>query len=305
VSPANVHHHRVDAGEVELDVEVAPPFVATAAVPPTVLLVSGLGSQRIDWPPELVEALRASGLRVVSYDQRDAGASTLLDDRPGEVEDLQRWLAREPFAVPYTLADMAADAVAVLDHLEVAHAHVVGRSMGGMIAQRLAASSPERVASLVSLQSTTGAEGVGRPWPEALAALAAPVPETREEVIEAGIARARVTGSPDLFDEERVRARLTAAHDRSHRPAGTTRQLLAILADGDRTPLLRTVTAPTLVIHGDQDTLVDVSGGVATAAAIPGAQLLLLERIGHDLPLPVLPTVAGAIVGHLWRAVED
>jgi pimeloyl-ACP methyl ester carboxylesterase len=291
-------HLRVEAGEVELDVEVTGP-----ADGPVVLLVAGLGSQRTEWPDELVARLHAAGLRTVTFDNRDCGASTLLSDRPGDAGDLQRWLAGQPFAVPYTLTDLAEDALAVLDAVDVERAHVVGRSMGGMVAQRLAVLAPERVASLVSLMSTTGAPGVGQPWPEALAALAQPAPETRAEVIQAGIERARVTNSPTLFDEARVRARLEAAYDRAHRPEGTTRQLLAILADGDRTPLLRHLDVPTLVIHGEVDALIDVSGGRATADAIPGAQLLLLEDMGHDLPVLLLPTVAAAIIEHV-RTVE-
>jgi pimeloyl-ACP methyl ester carboxylesterase len=291
-------HLRVDAGEVELDVEVAGP-----AEGPVVLLVSGLGSQRTEWPDELVALLHGAGLRTVTFDNRDCGASTLLSDRPGDAADLQRWLAGEPFAVPYSLTDLANDALAVLEVVGVDRVHVVGRSMGGMVAQRLAVLAPERVASLVSLMSTTGAPGVGQPWPEALAAMAQPAPETRAEVIQAGVERARVTNSPTLFDEARVRARLEAAYDRAHRPEGTTRQLLAILADGDRTPLLRDLDVPTLVIHGEADALIDVSGGRATADAIPGAQLLLFEEMGHDLPVPLLPTVGAAIIEHV-HAVE-
>jgi pimeloyl-ACP methyl ester carboxylesterase len=290
----------VAAGEVHLDVEVAGPEHG-----PTVLLLAGLGSQRTEWPAELVDGLIAGGLQLVLVDNRDAGRSSALDDRPGTREDLQRWLAGEPFAIPYTLADLAGDAVAVLDHLGVEDVHVVGRSMGGMVAQRLAVAHPQRVVSLVSLMATTGARDVGQPWPEALAAMATPTPETRHEVIEAGVERARVTNSPSLFDEARVRGRLEAAYDRAHRPEGTTRQLLAILADGDRTELLGRVRAPTLVIHGGADPLIDVSGGEATAAAIPDAQLLVLDRMGHDLPLTLLPSVTAAITAHVWRAELD
>jgi pimeloyl-ACP methyl ester carboxylesterase len=294
---AATQHLRVDAGEVELDVEVAGP-----ADGPPLLLISGLGSQRIEWPAELLTHLHDAGVWTVAYDNRDCGASTYLDDRPGDADDLERWLLGEPFAAPYSLGDMAADAVAVLDAVGLDRAHVLGRSMGGMVAQRLAIAAPERVASLTSLMSTTGAPDAGQPWPDALAAMAEPTPETRGEVIEAGVARARITNSPTLFDEARVRARLEAAYDRAHRPDGTTRQLLAILADGDRTPLLRHLDVPTLVIHGEADALVDVSGGRATAAAIPDAQLLLLEEMGHDLPVPLLPRIGAAVVAHVRRA---
>lgn len=291
---SEAEHVRVDTGEVELDVEVLGP---PDAVP--ILLLSGLGSQRIEWPPELLDGLLGAGLRLIALDNRDAGESTALDDAPGDVRDLQRWFAGEDVVPPYTLGQLAADAVAVLDHLDVELVHVLGRSMGGMVAQRMVIEHPERVASLVSLMSTTGARDVGQPWPEALEAMGRPTPATRDEVIAAGVARARITNSPTLFDEDRVRARLAASYDRAHRPQGTTRQLLAILADGDRTPLLREVQVPTLVIHGRQDALIDVSGGVATADAIPGARLLVLDEMGHDLPAPLLPEIVDAIIRHV------
>ena len=294
--------HRITTGEVELEAAVLSPTVGDPADAPVVLLLSGLGSQRTEWPAELLDGLRAAGCRLVTMDNRDCGRSTSMDERPGDASDLERWLRGEPFAAPYRLRDLAGDAVAVLDHLDVEVAHVVGRSMGGMIAQHLAIAWPQRTASLVSLMSTTGAEGVGGPWPDALAAMAQPTPETREEVIEAGVARARVTNSPTLFDEDRVRARLAASYDRAHHPQGTTRQLLAIVSDEDRTPLLAQLSTPTLVIHGTQDALVDVSGGRATAEAIPDANLLELEEMGHDLPVPLLPIVTAAVAGHVWRS---
>lgn len=290
-------HLRVDTGEVSLDVVCAGP---EAGLP--LLLVAGLGSQRTEWPAELLAAFHAAGVRTVTFDNRDAGRSSSLDDRPGGTEDLQRWLRGEPFAVPYTLDDLAGDALAVLDAVGLADAHVLGRSMGGMVAQRLALRVPERVRSLTSLMSTTGAPDVGQPWPDALAAMTEPSPETRAEVIEAGVARARITNSPTLFDEVRVRARLEAAYDRSHRPEGTTRQLLAILADGDRTEALWSLRVPTLVIHGAADALVDVSGGEATAEAIPGARLVVVDEMGHDLPLPLLPRLVDEVVRHLHAA---
>jgi pimeloyl-ACP methyl ester carboxylesterase len=299
-------HHRVDTGEVVLDVEVLGPTGPTsnARAPRTpVLLVSGLGAQRIDWPPGLVAALREAGHEVVTFDHRDAGASSGCDTRPGDADDLDRWRDGLPFRVPYRLQDLAEDAVAILDHLGIASAHVIGRSMGGMVAQRLALHAPERVRSLTSMQSTTGAPDVGQPTDAAMDALAVETPPRRDTVIEAGLARTRITGSPGLIDDDAVRQRIGTAFDRAYRPAGTTRQLLAILAEEDRTPLLRDIVAPTLVVHGDADTLVPVSGGRATAAAIPGAQLVEIPGLGHDLPDALLPRVAAAIVDHL-EAVE-
>jgi pimeloyl-ACP methyl ester carboxylesterase len=291
---------RVDTGEVSLDVVSAGPSDGRP-----LLLIAGLGSQRTEWPAELLLALHDAGVRTTTFDNRDAGRSTSLDDRPGDAEDLQRWLRGEPFAVPYTLDDLAGDALAVLDAVGLTDAHVLGRSMGGMVAQRLALRAPQRVRSLTSLMATTGAADVGQPWPDALAAMTDPTPETRAEVIEAGVARARITNSPTLFDEARVRARLEASYDRSHRPEGTTRQLLAILADGDRTEALRSLRVPTLVLHGAADALVDVSGGRATAAAIPGARLVVFDEMGHDLPLPLLPQLVDEVVRHLHAAERD
>ncbi|MCC5947965.1 MAG: alpha/beta fold hydrolase [Nitriliruptoraceae bacterium] len=298
--PTRRGHHRVDTGEVTLDVEVRRPPRPVVGTP--VLLVSGLGAQRTDWPPGLVDALLASGREVITFDNRDAGLSEGCDERPGDERDLERWRDGEPFEVAYTLSDLRDDALAVLDHLGLDAAHVLGRSMGGMIAQRLAAEAPERVVSLTSMQSTTGAADVGQPSEAAMEAIARPTPPTREAVIAASLERNRITGSPGLIDEDAVRARLEAAYDRAYRPAGTTRQLLAILAEPDRTPLLGTITAPTLVVHGDRDTLVAVSGGRATAAAIPGARLEVVEGMGHDLPAPLIAPVARVITDHLDAA---
>jgi pimeloyl-ACP methyl ester carboxylesterase len=267
-----------------------------------VLLVSGLGSQRTDWPAELLAGLHAAGLRVVTVDNRDVGHSTWL---AGEVarDDLVRAHRGEPVAVPYRLGDLAADLVAVLDRLGVGAAHVVGQSMGGMIAQRLATGWPARTASLTCIMSTTGARDVGRADPEVARRTAASPPPDREGWIEANVERSRLTNSPTLFDEARVRARFAAAWDRGGvHGQGKLRQLLAIGADGDRTPQLRSLTLPTLVVHGQQDPVVAVDGGRAIAEAVAGARLLILEEMGHDLPLPLLPTIVAAVAGHVLDA---
>jgi pimeloyl-ACP methyl ester carboxylesterase len=289
---------RVELGEIMLDVADTGPRLA-----PAILLVSGLGSQRIAWPAELLAALRAAGLRVVTVDNRDAGLSTWLEDAPGTLQDLLAHQRGEPFAVPYRLEDMAADLVGVLDHLDVEAAHVLGQSMGGMIAQRLAIGWPDRVASLTSVMSTTGDPTVGRPTDEVVSLLIGPVPAGREAWIAANVERCRRTHSPRWFDPARVRARFEAAWDRGGvNPAGKLRHLLAIATDGDRTAELGRLAVPTLVVHGREDPVVDVSGGRATAAAVPGARLLELEGMGHDLPLPLLPTIAGAVVAHVLTA---
>jgi len=303
-------HHRIATGEVVagvevvLDVEVLP---ATASDPradregsaPSLLLLAGLGAQRTDWPPELVQRLRGAGVQVITVDNRDAGHSTVLDGPEVAADELRAAQAGVPTEPVYPLEALAQDAVAVLDHLSLARVHVLGRSMGGMVAQHLAALVPERVVSLTILSSTSGAPDVGQPTSEAEAALAAPVPDERDAVIAAGVERARLTGSPQLFDEERARARLAARYDRSHRPDGTARQLLAILADRDRTPLLRSLHVPTLVIHGDADPLVTPSGGRAIAAAVPGARLEVVPGMGHDLPVPLLPRIADLVLDHV------
>jgi pimeloyl-ACP methyl ester carboxylesterase len=272
---------------------------------PAMLLIMGLGSQRIMWADELIAELVDAGLQVITFDNRDAGRSTVLDgpDVGGAV--LLAALNGEPVPAPYGLGDMAVDAVGLLDHLGIDHAHVVGASMGGMIAQHLAFDHPERVRSLVSIMSTTGQRGVGRATEEALAALYTPAPTERAAFIADAVAKRRITGSRVHFDELRTREIAGRVFDRGISPAGTARQLAAILTDRDRTDRLGRIEAPTLVIHGTDDALVDVSGGEATARAIPGAELLVVEDMGHDLPLPLLSTIAAAIIAHAHTAQPD
>ena len=272
---------------------------------PTVLLVMGLGSQRILWPPELIDRLVDDGLHVVTFDNRDVGRSTLLDHLPASGGAIERALKGERFDPPYTLADMAADAVGLLDHLGLEEVHVVGASMGGMIAQHLAFGHPERVASLTSIMSTTGSPDVGHATAEATMVLYTPPPRTRDAYVDDFVARRGALGSPGLFDAARAREVAAALYDRGVDPAGTVRQLLAIYADRDRTSRLAAITAPTLVIHGNVDPLIDVSGGRATAAAIPGAELLVIDGMGHDLPLPLIPHLVDAIVEHVDAAEDD
>ncbi|SNY46056.1 alpha/beta fold hydrolase [Paractinoplanes atraurantiacus] len=251
------------------------------------LLVMGLGAQLIDWPVEFCEGLAARGFHVILFDNRDAGLSTSFDGAA---------------AVPYLLEDMAADTAALLKALGVEKAHVVGASMGGMIAQQLTIDHPGLVASLCSIMSTTGDRSVGRSTPEAAAALARPPATTRDEIIAGAAATSRVIGSPAYpASDEWLRKRAAAKFDRAFNPAGTQRQYAAIVASPDRTPGLRQVTVPTLVIHGAADPLIDVSGGRATAAAVPGAELLVIEGMGHDLPQPLWPTIIDAIAENCSR----
>lgn len=275
---------------IELDVSDAGPRDGEV-----VLLVAGLGMQRIGWPAELRAGLHDAGYRTVAVDNRDCGRSTVL---PGSVADLPRGDDGWPVAA-YPLAALARDLVAVLRRLDIDRAHVVGLSMGGMIAQHLAIAHPDRVASLTSVMSTTGAPGVGQPHRDARFVLTTPSPTERDAYLDHAVVVAGAVGSPGYLDEGRVRARAALAYARGVHPQGTARQLLAIRADGDRTEALRGVRAPTLVVHGTHDPLIDVSGGHATAEAIPGATLHLVEGMGHDLPLPLLPTVIDAIVEHV------
>jgi pimeloyl-ACP methyl ester carboxylesterase len=272
---------------------------------PVLLAVHGLGAQLVSFDEGFVAALVRRGFRVVRYDHRDVGLSTKLDHLPPP--DLGRALAQvaagERAAAPYSLDDLADDAAGLLDALGVDQAHVVGVSMGGMVAQLLAIRHPERVRSLCSIMSTTGAPGVGAPRPEALEVLLRPPPADRAGAIAAAVASARVIGSPGFpFDEDRVAARAAAEYDRCFAPAGVARQLAAILAAGDRTEALRRLRVPTCVIHGRADPLVTPSGGEATAAAVPGARLVMVDGMGHDLPEGAWPAIVEAIAQNAARA---
>jgi pimeloyl-ACP methyl ester carboxylesterase len=266
---------------------------------PTILLVMGLGGQLIQWDPELCRLIADRGFNVVRFDNRDVGLSTHLE---GGFDMFGLFASEasgsEPPAVPYRLSDMADDAIGLLDHLGVDRAHVVGVSMGGMIAQAIALSHPTRVLTLTSIMSTTGDADVGHPTAEAMAAIVAPPAQTREEAQDGAVRQAHVWGSPGLFDEEHLRRRAGESWDRCHEPMGVARQLAAILASGSRSSGLARLTIPTLVIHGTADTLVQPSGGERTAEVIPDAKLLLVDGMGHDLARPLWPTLTDAICGH-------
>jgi pimeloyl-ACP methyl ester carboxylesterase len=268
---------------------------------PTLLLVMGLGAQLIHWPEEFCELLAARNFHVVRFDNRDVGHSTKLDDAP--VPDLMALAAGDAGAASYTLDDMADDAVGLLDHLGVDAAHVAGASMGGMIAQTLAVRHPQRVLSVCSIMSTTGNRDVGQARPEALAVLMTPVPEDRDGYIEFHVNAFKAIGSPGFpFDEEFLRWRGGATFDRSVYPAGFRRQFAAIIASGDRTQALGQISAPTVIIHGSDDPLITVSGGEATARAIPGAKLVVIPGMGHDLPRGAWTDVIDAIAANAERA---
>lgn len=269
-----------------------------AAAPP-LLLVMGLGAQLTLWPIELVEALVEHGFRVIRYDNRDIGLSHKMEGKkaPGMVRHiLMKRFGLNP-RVPYTLADMAADGVGLLDALGIDKAHVVGASMGGMIAQHIAFSHPERVLSLTSIMSTTGYAKLPPAQKEAISVLTKRPQSLDEEVlIEHGVRIGRTIGSPGYpADEDRLRANVTRDFHRSFYPAGMPRQLAAIIADGDRRQRLAGVRAPTLVIHGEADPLVPLAAGLDTAAHIRGSRLKTIAGMGHDLPLRLVAEIADAI----------
>lgn len=274
---------------------------------PVILLVMGLGGQLTLWPDEFVDALNARGFRTIRYDNRDVGLSTRFDAAgvPNIKWMVVRSMLRLPVRSAYTLADMAADGMALLDHLGVARAHVVGASMGGMIAQHIAARYPDRVLSLTSIMSSSGNRRLPRAKKEAMDALAnRPMSGDKEDLIAYSVRTARVIGSPGYpADEDRLQRRVRSDFERGWYPQGVARQMAAIVADGDRRALLRTIAAPTLVIHGEADPLVPLEAGRDTAANIPGARLLTIPGMGHDLPLALVDTMADAIAGHAGGAV--
>jgi pimeloyl-ACP methyl ester carboxylesterase len=264
-------------------------------------MIMGLGVQMLGWDAELCELLAGRGLHVVRFDNRDVGRSTKITGGPPA--NVLAAVAGDFSSASYTLDDMAEDCAGLLDHLEVERAHLAGASQGGMIAQTLAIRRPERVLSLTSIMSTTGDPSVGQPHPEALPALLTPAPRDREGFVEYVVRAWRVIGSPGFDrDEDALRPLASASYDRGIHPEGTARQLLAILASGDRTDALRRLRVPTTVIHGTEDPLIDVSGGEATAEAIPGAELVLIEGMGHDLPRALWPRFVELIVANAERA---
>lgn len=273
---------------------------------PAILLVMGLGAQLTLWPIELVDALVARGFRVIRYDNRDIGLSQKMDGEkaPGIFKlVLMNRLGLKP-RVPYTLSDMAADGVGLLEALNIDNAHIVGASMGGMIAQLIAAEHPKRTASLTSIMSTTGNRKLPAAQKEAIKVLTTRPPSADEEVLVAhGIRVARTIGSPAYPpSEERLLSRVREGVRRSYYPDGLPRQLAAILADGDRRKRLATVSAPTLVIHGEADPLVPLAGGLDTAESIPGARISTFPGMGHDLPLALVEPIADLIAEHAGKA---
>jgi pimeloyl-ACP methyl ester carboxylesterase len=286
-------------GQLELEYEV---LGDPGGVP--LLLIMGLGSQLIVWDDAFCQKLVERGFRVIRYDNRDVGLSTKLDAAP-RVELAAAFFARlagRPVPAPYTLSDLAEDAVGLLDALDIARAHVAGVSMGGMIGQELAIHHPERVLSLASMMSSTGELDLPGPTSEAIAVLLRPVPRDRERYIEHSVRALRTLGSPRYpRTDEELAERARRAFDRSFYPRGFVRHLLAIWASGGRRQALAAVRVPTVVIHGSADPLIPLDCGLDTARAIPGAEFCVIEGMGHDLPPPVWPRVVGAIAANAQR----
>ncbi|WP_128977738.1 alpha/beta fold hydrolase [Streptomyces roseicoloratus] len=271
---------------------------------PAILLVAGLGEDLTFWTDSFSGSLVARGFRVVAIDNRDVGQSTFVSAPPPA---LWRQIAARPRGDAYALADMAQDAVGVLDHLGIPRVHLVGRSMGGMIAQTIAATAPERVLSLTSLYSTTGAKKVGRPALSTIRLLAAPPARTRTATVRAHLRLTRhVAGTGYPIDDVAEAAIAARGWDRSagDPAAGVARQIQAIQRSGDRTSQLRTITAPTLVINGDRDLLVDPSGGAATVRAIRSAQHVVIPGMGHHIPEALVGPVTEYIAQHANRVGE-
>ncbi|MDH6593203.1 pimeloyl-ACP methyl ester carboxylesterase [Variovorax sp. TBS-050B] len=266
---------------------------------PVALLIMGLGMQLVGWPDEFVQGLVRAGFRVVRHDNRDAGLSEGFDhaDTGNIVWESIRQKLGLPVRSPYTLADMARDSLGVLDALGIERAHVIGASMGGMIAQHVAAEAPRRVKSLVSIMSSSGARGLPGPKAEVAAMLLRrPLGGSEAELVAHSIRLLRLIQSPAYPEsDERLARRLTFSMRRAYRPAGIFRQMLAIGADAERPGLLPRIAAPTLVLHGEADALVPIACGVDTARRIPGAKFVAIPGMGHDLP----PEVCAILVDHI------
>jgi pimeloyl-ACP methyl ester carboxylesterase len=257
------------------------------------------------WHEEFCQQLAGRGHRVIRFDNRDVGKSSWFDQLgvPDVTAAVGAALMRQPVKAPYLLRDMAADAVGLLDALHIDQAHIVGASMGGMIAQSVAIEHPSRVLTLTSIMSSTGNPDLPPATPTAMSVLLAPPPTTRAEAIERSVTVFRTIGSPGFpFDEEDIRGRAARSFDRGFNPAGTVRQLLAVLASGNRKAALSAVRVPTLVIHGKDDPLVPFPAAQDTAAAIPGAELLAIDGMGHDMPRAVWPRMIDAISALTARA---
>ncbi|MBO6566128.1 MAG: alpha/beta fold hydrolase [Pseudomonadales bacterium] len=285
---------RVSANGIELEVEVRGEDTA-----PAIVLMRGLGTQLIDWPETFVAALKKAGLRVVVFDNRDVGLSQKFEG----ILDIGN-VAKGIEIPPYNLNDMAADVVGILDALDIHQAHLFAISMGGMIGQVIAAEHGDRLKTFFSVRSSSGKSGLPGPTPEAAATLSAKTsPDATEaEIIQATAEGLRVCGSPGYPLSEKERLAIgRARYQRDYSPGGINRQMAAVVANGDRTELLKTITVPTLVIHGADDPLIPVAAGEDTAAQIPGAELKVISGMGHDLPPALMPEMTHIVCDFIHR----
>ena len=288
---------KIKANGIDIEVE------DTGGTGPVVVLIMGLGMQLVAWPLQLVDALVAAGYRVIRHDNRDIGLSQKFDDKgvPNLLWESIKLKLGVTLRPPYSLNDMALDTVGVIDTLGIAQAHIVGASMGGMIAQRVALAAPQRVLSLTSIMSTSGAKGLPTPKPAIIRALmASPKGREREAIMKHYVELLRVIGSPAYpMEESQVRERIMAGLNRSYAPMGTLRQMVAIAADTGRAKELATITTPTLVLHGKADPLVPFACGQDTAQRITGARLFGIDGMGHDLPPEVIDLMLPTMLEHL------
>ena len=268
---------------------------------PPMVLIMGLGVQMLVWDDDFCELLAARGFRVIRFDNRDIGRSTMFPNArtPSFAELLLSQVTGLRFRIPYTLRDMAADTAGLMDALGIASAHVVGASMGGFIAQEMAIAHPERLRTLTSLMSSTGDPKLPRPEPKALAALGKKTPPDRAGFVRRYVETwAAIAGDGFPFDPERMARQGAASYDRGINPPAVARQMLAIIASGNRKPALGKVSVPTLVLHGTRDPLVPLAAGLDTARAIPGARLVLIDGMGHWMPREVWPRIVDEIAAH-------
>ena len=291
---------KVDANGIQIEYET----FGDPGSPP-LLLIIGLGGQLIFWDDDLCRQLAQRGHYVIRFDNRDIGLSSKLEeaDVPDIVKTIESLMLGEAVNPPYTIEDMAEDAVGLLDALDIEKAHLCGMSMGGMIAQSIVINHPQRVLSLISIYSRTGDPKEPQPKPEAMEFLLTPLPEEREANIEHTLKLFRTIAGPGFpFDEEWHRKLATQAYDRAFYPQGVARQLVAILTQENRKLALASLSTPALVIHGADDPLVPVEGGKNTAAAIPGAELMIIDGMGHDLPHGgAWPQIIDAVVDHTHK----
>ncbi len=301
---------KVTANQIQIEIEdSAPPSSGTPADLPVVLLIMGLGMQLVSWPPGLVRSLMNAGFRVIRFDNRDSGLSEKFDHlgQPNLLWQGMKYKLGMKICAPYSLQDKALDAVGVLDALNIDKAHIVGVSMGGMVAQRVALLAPERTLSLTSIMSSSGARGLPQAKPAITRLLLGrPANDSLDAAIERSVKVFKAIGSPSFpMDDEDRRAAVTYSLKRSYHPQGVLRQMVAIVADNTRAAELPNITAPTLVLHGKADPLVPFACGRDTAQRIPRAKLVGIEGMGHDLPPGAVDQLLTHLIPHLRAAQPD